>query len=114
MTTVASTPEKQSEKPVRVRGKNGGARPGAGRKPGKLSAAKRELKELAREHVPAMLKALVQIAKESDSDAARVSAIKEVIDRAYGKAPQALTGEDGGPVKQVLEVVWAASSERAS
>lgn len=55
-----------------------------------------------------MLEELVRLATKSASDSARVSAIKEVLDRAYGKAPQSLTGEDGGPilsetvVKQVI------------
>ena len=38
-----------------------------------------------------MIAALVQIAKESESDAARVSAIKEVLDRAYGKSKEHAT-----------------------
>lgn len=33
-----------------------------------------------------------------------LGAVKELLDRAYGKAPQALTGEDGqGPVKFLIE-----------
>lgn len=37
-----------------------------------------------------------------DNEAApkdRIAAIKEWHDRAYGKAPQAITGDDGGPVQ---------------
>ena len=61
--------EKQSNKSNKSNAR-GGARPGAGRKPGKLSAAKIELREMAKEHVPAMLKVLVGIASDGDSDSA--------------------------------------------
>jgi hypothetical protein len=41
----------------------------------------------------------------SDSDAARVSAAKELLDRGYGKSPQPQTGEGGtGPV--LLAIQW--------
>lgn len=54
-----------------------------------------ELKELAREHTPMAIEKLAEIAQVADSDAARVAAIKELLDRAWGKAAQAITGEDG-------------------
>lgn len=72
---------------------HGGKREGAGRKAGKLSAAKLELRDLAKEHAPDMIAQLVDIAKNSSSDSAKVAAIKEVLDRAYGKAPQAIEGD---------------------
>ena len=34
--------------------------------------------------------------------AARVAAYKELLDRRYGKAPQALTGPNGGPMEMLL------------
>jgi ABC-type xylose transport system substrate-binding protein len=34
----------------------------------------------------------------SDNEGTRVAAIKELIDRGYGKATQPITGEDGGPL----------------
>lgn len=99
---IAAEPEKQSNKSNKS--KRGGRREGSGRKKGKLSAAKIELRDLAREHVPTMLKALVDIANNSDSDSARVSAIKEVLDRAYGKAPQAIVGDPENPIATVTRV----------
>ena len=70
---------------------------------------------LAIRHAQAAMTKLAKIAIEGESEAAQVAACKEILDRAYGKAPQALTGEDGsGPIKHVLEVVWGASNARAS
>lgn len=81
-------------------GKRGGARPGAGRKPGKVSKAKRELMEMAKDHAPAALETLVQIAQGGESEAARVSAANAILDRGYGRPPQSMevTGKDGGSI----------------
>lgn len=43
-------------------------------------------------------KRLMELAEGDDGKVA-VSAIREYHDRAFGKAPQAITGEDGGPIK---------------
>ncbi len=40
-----------------------------------------------------------------------VQAIKEVADRLDGKVPQGLVGEEGGPMKLVIEWVKSAKSE---
>jgi len=74
----------------------GGKRLGAGRKPGKVSAAKRELSEMAKEHAQGALETLVAVHQDKEAPhAARVSAANAILDRAYGKPPQALTGKDG-------------------
>lgn len=70
-------------------GKVGGARPGAGRKPGKMGAAKRALAEMAKDYAPGALKTLAEISKAGESESARVSAATAILDRAYGKPPQA-------------------------
>jgi hypothetical protein len=68
----------------------GGKRPGAGRKPGAVSKQKRELAALAKEHASDALQVLITIAKKGESEAARVSAANSILDRGYGKAPQAM------------------------
>ena len=92
-------------------GKNGGARPGAGRKPGKVGAAKRALADMAKDHAQDALRTLVNIAKDKEAPhAARVSAANAILDRGYGKPPQALehSGPDGGPMPVTrIEIVSA-------
>ena len=68
----------------------GGARPGAGRKKGKVGQAKRELAEMAKQHAEAALLTLVEVASGDCAASARVSAAIAILDRAYGKPPQAL------------------------
>ena len=57
---------------------------------GSLTKATAELRALAKEYTPEALATLVQVMKASESDAARVSAANSVLDRAYGRPPQAL------------------------
>jgi len=85
----------------------GGKRPGAGRKPGAVSKAKRELAEMAKEHAAMALQVLVNVAQSGESDAARVSAATAILDRGYGKPFQAMqiTGADDGPIHTVQHVV---------
>lgn len=68
---------------------------GSGRKPGQLNKATAQVKELAAQHGPDAIKTLARLAKEADNDAAKISACKELLDRAYGKAAQPVGGGDG-------------------
>lgn len=69
----------------------GGARPGAGRKPGQVSQAKREIAEMAKDHAAKALKVLVDVANSAKAPpAARVSAATAILDRGYGKPRQAV------------------------
>jgi hypothetical protein len=72
----------------------GGKRDGAGRKPGGVSQAKRELAAKATEHADAALQTLREIAANGQSEAARVSASIAILDRAYGRPPQAIQHTD--------------------
>lgn len=84
--------------------KRGGARPGAGRKPGRpdraTAAQKEGLEAEARKYGKVALLALVEIAKSGESESARVAAANGLLDRGWGKPRQAVehTGEGGGPV----------------
>jgi hypothetical protein len=84
---------------------SGGLRPGAGRKPGVPNKATRELKDLARQYTEDAIAELARLATGAESEAARVSAIKELFDRGYGKATQAITGEDGEAIKAAITIV---------
>lgn len=87
----------------------GGARPGAGRKPGKVSQAKRELAAMAKDHAEAALLVLVNIANSVKAPAAaRVSAASAILDRGYGKPMQAVEVDGSlamSPMPTVIEFV---------
>lgn len=78
----------------------------AGRPKGALNKATKDIKALAQKHTPAALKTLVRIMKVSGSDPARVAAAKELLDRAHGKAAQAVIGggADDPPIKHVTRI----------
>lgn len=73
--------------------------------PGGRPRENNEIKELARAKSVDAFKRIVKMTKDTDPKIA-LPACKEVLDRAYGKPTQALTGEDGGPLKQILEIAW--------
>ena len=77
--------------------KHGGARPGAGRKKGKVSQAKRDLASMAKDHAEQALQVLVEIAASGESESARVSAANAILDRGYGRPVQGVdhTSSDG-------------------
>ncbi len=59
-----------------------------GRTPGTLNKATKDIKALAAPYGEPAVKELARIMTESESDAARIAAAKELIDRGYGKAKQ--------------------------
>ena len=68
-----------------------GSKPGerrGGRQKGTPNKATADIKALAAEHAPKVMAELVRLALEAESEAARVAAIKELFDRAYGKPKQ--------------------------
>lgn len=84
---------------ARENGKKGGRPKG---KLAKSTLEALEVKQLyvtkAREHALPILEALVKKALKGD-----VPAIREFNDRAYGKAPQAITGADGEALKILFD-----------
>ena len=93
---------------------HGGARPGAGRRKGQVSEAKRDLASMAQEHAVMALQTLADIAREGESETARVSASNSILDRAYGKPVQGveLGGKDGAALRVVFETVYEAPPTR--
>lgn len=74
--------------------------PGSGRQAGTPNKATSEIKALAQAHAPVAIKELARLAVEAESEAARVAAIRELLDRGFGKSAQPVTGEGGeGPVQ---------------
>jgi hypothetical protein len=70
-----------------------------GRPRGVPNKVTREVKALAQDYAPEAFDALLKIAKEGASESAKVAAIKEILDRAYGKSPQAIVGDPDNPVQ---------------
>ena len=78
----------------------GGARVGAGRKPGIPNKATADIKALAQKYTPAAMKELGRLSTEAESEQARVSAIGMLLDRGYGKVTQLVAGDPtGSPIK---------------
>ena len=74
-----------------------------GRQKGTLNHATSEIRELVRQYCPAAVIELARLSQEAQSEQARVAAIKELLDRGYGKSPQPLDGDvDGGPIKWII------------
>ena len=64
-----------------------------------------EITRLAQNHSVEALEKLVEIMRNKRSPKLALKAAELILDRAWGKAPQAITGESGsGPVK--FEVSW--------
>ena len=78
-----------------------------GRQRGTPNKATADIKEIARKHAPEVMAELVRLATAADTAAARIAASKEVLDRAYGKAPQTIAGDAENPLqlKTRLELV---------
>ena len=60
-----------------------------------------DIKELARQYTAEAIERLVDWMR-SDEPKASVAAANTLLDRGWGKAPQAVTGDDGGPVRIIM------------
>lgn len=78
---------------------------GKGRPKGALNKATKDIKELARAHGPEVIEGFWRLFKEADSDAAKIAAGKEILDRAYGKASQPIAGDEDSPLRVINEIV---------
>lgn len=80
-----------------MRGSLPGERRG-GREKGVPNKATAELKAYAGQYTTEAVDALVKIMRKGKTEQARVAAANAILDRAVGKPPQALTGDDGAPL----------------
>lgn len=90
----------------------GGRREGAGRPPGSISKTAAELRTLAQEFGPSAIQRLALMAgllpdqPGADSQAVQVAALRELLDRGYGRATQHVGGDgDASPLQ--IEFRWA-------
>ena len=69
-----------------------------GRARGIPNKATRDIKAMAGKYTPEAIATLLRVMQVSESDAAKVSAAKELLDRGHGKASQPITGANDGPI----------------
>ena len=87
---------------------NRGSKPGehrGGRVKGTPNKVTVELKEAAREYTLQALETLAQVMLGGDSEPARISAAKELLDRGYGKATTVIGGDEDNPLSVIHEVI---------
>ncbi|MGE3915430.1 MAG: hypothetical protein AB7F78_06990 [Hyphomicrobiaceae bacterium] len=89
-----------------------------GRQAGTPNRTTNEVKDLARAHGPAAIEAVAALAGlvvdeatrqpigMATSEQARLAALQIILDRAYGKAAQPLTGDPEEPLQSNLVVEW--------
>jgi hypothetical protein len=99
---------------------HGGRRQGAGRKNGSpnrdTAKARAALADLAGGHVETAIAALADIAKDGDSESARVSASVPILDRVYGRpipTAEDAASEDMTPTKIERVIIYPAISAEA-
>lgn len=85
-----------------------------GRTAGVPNKATADIKALAGKFSEEAFNVLMSIARKSESDAARVSAVKEIFDRAYGRPAQAVTGDPDAPLKVIQEIIWGGLKDKGS
>lgn len=76
-----------------------------GRPKGAVNKATLELRTAAQKYTEEALNILIGIARNGENEGARVSAVKEILDRGWGKSPQAI---EAGPELTKMILAWAA------
>jgi hypothetical protein len=77
-----------------------------GRKPGSLNKATADIKRLAQAHGEELIEKLLNLARNAENESAQIAAIKELLDRGFGRPTQHIAGDaEAAPVKQVINVI---------
>lgn len=77
---------------------------GLGRPKGMKNKVTQEVRQLALDFAPRAFAELKRIAEKGKHEEARIAAIKEILDRAYGKVSQNLNLKTAGPVLLYLNL----------
>lgn len=69
-----------------------------------MAKALADIRSLARAHTETAINVLAGIMQEPKApESARVAAANSLLDRGWGKAVQAITGADGGPLQIIVK-----------
>jgi hypothetical protein len=71
----------------------------------KLPEDVKHVRELAREYTQEAVKALVETIKDGGWSA-KVAAANVLLDRGWGKAEQPIVGDEGGPVRHSVRIIF--------
>ena len=82
-------------------------KPGQSGNPGGRPKVVAEVQELARQHAPAAIAELGRLALKARNETTRVAAIRELLDRGFGKPRQGLdiTPSTINPIQQLLDEI---------
>ena len=72
---------------------------GKGRPAGVPNKLTLDLKEALRPHIQDTVRELIRLSKSAENETVRLKAGEIVLERFYGRVPQALVGADGGAIK---------------
>lgn len=86
-------------------------RKGQSGNPGGRPKVLAEIQELARQQAPSAIAELARLSTRAKSETVRISAIRELLDRGYGRARQSVEvyTPDVDPIKMLLEEIGAAN-----
>jgi hypothetical protein len=89
----------------------GGRREGAGRPVGSVSKTTAEIKALAQQYGRACIARLAELSgiipgNAAESQAVQVQAMREILDRGFGRSTQPLSGDSSAP-PVAIEFSWA-------
>jgi hypothetical protein len=73
-----------------------------------------EVQELARQHAPSAIVELARLALKAKSETARIAAIRELLDRGYGRPRQAVevSAPAGDPLQGLFDEIDAPNRKR--
>lgn len=84
-----------------------GSKPGerrGGRQKGTPNKVTADVRALARNHTADAIRELARLASKAESEQARVAAIKELLDRAWGKSTTMVGGDTENPIRTITRI----------